>query len=63
MARTVSRARDTLELKQEAVCLVEGGPGIATAARTLGVVDQTLFNLRSAVEPARWAAASTLARV
>ena len=34
----------TLEFKQEAVRLVEGGQSIAAAARTLGVVEQTLFN-------------------
>ena len=39
-----SRARYTLEFKQEAVRLVEGGQSIAASARTLGVVDQTLFN-------------------
>ena len=39
-----SRARYTLEFKQEAVRLVEGEQTIAAAARTLGVVDQTLFN-------------------
>ncbi len=39
-----SRARYTLEFKQEAVRLVEGGQSIAAAARTLGVVDQTPFN-------------------
>ena len=33
-----------MEFKQEAVRLVEGGQSIAAAARTLGVVDQTLFN-------------------
>jgi transposase-like protein len=41
---TKVRARYTLEFKQEAVRLVEGGQSIAAAARTLGVVDQTLFN-------------------
>jgi transposase len=40
----MARARYTLEFKQEAVRLVEGGQNIAAAARTLGVVDQTLFN-------------------
>ena len=40
----ISRARYTLEFKQEAVRLVEGGQTIAAAARALGVVDQTLFN-------------------
>jgi transposase len=39
-----ARARYTLEFKQEAVRLVEGGQSIAAAARTLGVVEQTLFN-------------------
>ena len=39
-----SRARYTLEFKQEAARLVEGGQSIAATARTLGVVDQTLFN-------------------
>jgi transposase len=39
-----SRARYTLEFKQEAVRLVEGGQSIASVAKTLGVVDQTLFN-------------------
>ena len=39
-----TRARYTLEFKQEAARLVEGGQSIASAARTLGVVEQTLFN-------------------
>tara|TARA_B110000503_G_C6800872_1_gene271061 strand:+ start:40 stop:216 length:177 start_codon:yes stop_codon:yes gene_type:complete len=39
-----ARARYTLEFKQEAVRLVEGGQSIAGAARTLGVVDQILYN-------------------
>lgn len=39
-----TRARYTLEFKQEAVRLVEGGQSIAAAAQTLGVVQQTLFN-------------------
>jgi transposase len=38
------RARYALEFKQEVVRLVEGGQSIAAAARTLGMVDQTLFN-------------------
>jgi transposase len=41
MAKT-TRERYTLEFKQEAVRLVEGGQSIAAAARTLGVVDRTL---------------------
>lgn len=43
-ARTAPRARYTLEFKQEAVRLVQGGQSIASVGRTLGVVDQTLFN-------------------
>ena len=39
-----SRARYTLEFKQDAVRLAQGGESIAAAARTLGVVDQTLFS-------------------
>jgi len=44
MTKTTPRARYTLEFKQEAVRLVDGGQTIAAAARTLGLVDQTLFN-------------------
>ncbi len=39
-----TRARYTLEFKQEAVRLVDGGQSIAAAARALGLVEQTLFN-------------------
>ena len=39
-----TRAQFTLEFKQEAVRLVESGQSIAAAARSLGVVEQTLFN-------------------
>ena len=39
-----SRARYTLEFKQEALKLVDNGQSIAAVARTLGVVAQTLFN-------------------
>ena len=39
-----TRARYTLEFKLEAVRVVEGGQSIATPARSLGVVDRTLFN-------------------
>lgn len=38
------RARYTLEFKQEAIRLVETGQSLAAAARTLGVVEQTLHN-------------------
>jgi len=43
MTKTV-RARYTLQFKQEGVRLVEGGQSIAAAARSLGVVEQMLFN-------------------
>lgn len=39
-----TRAQYTLEFKQEAVRVVEGGQSIAAVARTLGVVEQTLHN-------------------
>ena len=39
-----TRARYTLEYKQEAVRMVESGQSIAAAARSLGVVEQTLYN-------------------
>ena len=39
-----TRERYTLEVKQDAVRLVEGGQSIAAAARTLGGAEQTLFN-------------------
>jgi transposase len=41
---TRARSRYTLEFKQEAVRLVEGGQSVAGAAQTLGVVQQALFN-------------------
>jgi transposase len=45
MTKTKStRARYTLEFKLEAVRLVESGQTVAAAARTLGLVEQTLFN-------------------
>ena len=43
MAKT-SRARYTLEFKQEALRLVNNGQSIAAVARTPGMVDQTPFN-------------------
>jgi transposase len=39
-----TRARYTLEFKQEAVRLVESGQSIAAAARSLGLIEQTLYN-------------------
>jgi transposase len=40
--RNGKRGRYTLEFEQEAVRLVESGRSIAEAARSLGVVEQTL---------------------
>ena len=42
--RKGKRGRYTLEFKLEAVRLVESGQSIAEAARSLGVVEQTLSN-------------------
>ncbi len=42
--RKGTRGRYTLEFKQEAVRLVEWGQTMAAAARSLGVVEQTLVN-------------------
>ena len=39
-----TRAQYTLEFKQEAVQMVESGQSIAAAARSLGVVERTLYN-------------------
>ncbi len=39
-----TRARYTLEFKQEAVRWVEGGQSQAAVARTLDLAEQTLFN-------------------
>ena len=42
--RNGKRGRYTLEFKQEAVRVAESSPSLAEAARTLGVVEQTLSN-------------------
>ena len=42
--KKATRASYTLEFKQEAVRLVESGQSQATVAKTLGLVEQTLFN-------------------
>jgi transposase len=39
-----ARRRYTFEFKREAVRLVESGQSIAAAARSVGMVEQTLFN-------------------
>ena len=41
-----TRARYTLEFKQEAVRLVEGAQSLAAAAKTPGIIEQTLFRSR-----------------
>jgi transposase-like protein len=53
------RARYTLEYKQEAVRLVESGQSIAAAARSLGMVDQTLFNWVKAAREGKLKGADT----
>ena len=54
-----TRARYTLEFKQEAVRLVESGQSIAAAARSLGVVEQTLVNWVKAKREGRFKGASS----
>ena len=53
------RARYTLEFKQEAVRLVDGGQSIAAVSRTLGVVEQTLHNWVKADKEGRLTGADT----
>ncbi len=43
MTKTV-RSRYTLEFKQEAVRLVQSGQSMVAVSRSLGIVEQTLFN-------------------
>jgi len=59
MSEVKRRAQYTLEFKQEAVRLVEAGQSIASVARTLGVVDQTLFNWVKAHRQGRLAGAGS----
>jgi len=40
----VPRKAYTLEFKQEAIRLVESGQRVSAAARSLGIVEQTLWN-------------------
>ena len=54
-----TRAQYTLEFKQEAVRLVESGQSIAAAARSVGVVEQTLFNWVKAKREGRLKGASS----
>ena len=58
-----STARYTLEFKQEAVRLVDNDQSIAAAARTLDVVDQTLFNWVKAHRQGKLAGAHSKAPV
>ena len=53
MTKTL-KARYTLESRREAVRLVQAGQNIASAARALGVVDQTLYNWVKAQRASRW---------
>ena len=52
-------ARYTLEFKQEAVRLVEGGQRQASVAKSLGLVEQTLFNWVKASRHGRLTGADT----
>src|SRR5271165_187089 len=54
-----TRARYTLEFKQEAVRLVESGQSIAAAARSGGVVEQRLCNWVKAKREGRLKGASS----
>src|SRR5271166_4927298 len=58
-----TRARYTLEFKQEAVRLVESGQSIAAASRTLGLVEQTLFNWVKAHREGRLKGADSRSKV
>jgi transposase len=57
------RGRYTLEFKQEAVRLVESGQSMAAAARSLGVVEQTLANWVKAHRAGRLKGASGKSQV
>src|ERR1700746_3408658 len=58
-----TRARYTLEFKQEAVRLVESGQSIAAASRTCGLVEQTLFNWVKAHRESRLQVAASRSKV
>ena len=58
----IVRARYTLEYKQEAVRLVEGGRAIGAVARDLGIADQTVHNWMKAQAAGQLWLASHLAR-
>jgi transposase len=61
--RNGKRGRYTLEFEQEAVRLVESGKSIAEAARSLGVVEQTLANWVKAKRAGKLKAVSDKTRV
>ena len=54
-----TRARDTLEIKQEAVRLVEGGQSQASAAKTFSLAEQALFNWVKTIRQERLKGADT----
>jgi transposase len=58
-----TRARYTLEFKREAVRLVQSGQSLAAAARTLGVVEQTLYNWVKAEREGRRKGADSRSKV
>jgi len=49
----LTRRRYTLEYKQEAVRLVSSGGKVAAAAKSLGIVEETLANWVKAKPPVR----------
>lgn len=56
-----TRSRYTLEFKQEAVRLVEGGQSKASVAKSLGLVEQTVFNWVKASRAGQLSAADSKA--
>lgn len=54
-----TRARYTLEFKREAVRLVEAEQAKASVAKTLGLVEQTLFNWVKASQEGKLTGADT----
>jgi transposase len=59
----LKRAQYTLGFKQEGIRRVESGQSIAAAARSLGMVDQTLFNWVKASREGTLKGADSLSKV
>ncbi len=58
-----TRKQHTLEFKQEAVLLGESGQSLASAAHTLGIIEQTLGNWGNALRTGSLQGASSKASV